>query len=66
MSNQILLSFGASQEGAVLCDAIKEYAQDIGTTQKTLLMMALYEYMLVNKEFVLAGKIERYQNKDSK
>lgn len=64
--NQILLNFGTSKEGLIACSAIKQYAQSIGVAQKTLFMMSLYEFMLVNKEYDIADKIAVYQSVDGR
>lgn len=66
MSNQILLNFGTSKEGSAVYDAIREYAQSIGVGQKKLVLMALYDYMLVNKEYNIADKIAVYQSIDGR
>lgn len=66
MSNQILLNFGTSKEGGVVYDAIREYAQSIGVGQKKLVLMALYDYMLVNKEYDIADKLAAYQSVDGR
>lgn len=66
MSNQILLNFGASREGQFLCDAIRDYARDLDTPQKRLLLMALYEYMERIGEDDIAELIQRYQRVDGR
>ena len=66
MVKQILLNFGESEQGAVLYDAIRDYASGLDVAQKTLFLMALYEYMMMNKEYAIAEKITAYQQYDGR
>lgn len=64
--NAILLSFGKSVEGVALFNAIRDYADELGVPQKTLLMMGLHEFMLVNRDMDFVDKIEKYQEYDGR